>query len=575
LRVEGFESDRYRPCALVRCELRTLTIMQARTSSSRLPAKALLPVAGYPSAVLATLRAANQQHETTFATSDDASDDRLVRRAHASGLTVFRGPLDDVLGRLHLAASGLPEDCCVVRLTADNVVPDGRFVSELADAFASSGADYIVADSESSGLPYGLGGEAFSVAALRRAHREATSASDREHVTPWIVRNCRTTSYRPRDLENSDFSYLRCTIDDKEDYRRIQRLFERVTDPVGVRWEDLMRKLAELPGEPRFRIPHRSMAGRVHSELTLGTAQLGMEYGAVNDHGKPSKEQGVAMVRRAIAHGVTAIDTARAYGTAEEVLGEALRGAWASRVEVITKVDLVDLPDDATAAQVRARVDESIQRSSRALGMSRLAVVLLHNWRDHDSWKGAAWQRLLELRAAGSIAVLGASVYETGEALAALQDPAVEHLQIPMNALDWRWEAAGVDRAAANRPDVVVHARSVFLQGVLAHPANRWPEVEGFSPVGCIVAIARLAEEFGRSSMNDLCLAYVRSLAWVTSVVVGCETMDQLEENLRLCRTPKLSVEQCERLRRGLPKAPESFLNPAKWKTTHDQSARR
>jgi spore coat polysaccharide biosynthesis protein SpsF len=242
---------------------------------------------------------------------------------------------------------------------------------------------------------------------------------------------------------------------------------------------------------------------------------------------------------------------------------------------VITKVDLTGLPEDASAARVRAAVDESIQRSSRALGASQLAVVLLHRWQDHDAWQGVAWQRLLELRQAGSIAVLGASVYETKEALEALQDPAIEHLQIPMNVLDWRWEEDGFDRAVASRPEVVVHARSALLQGVLAHPAGRWPVVESFRAAECSRALEGLAEEFGRESVVDLCLGYVRSLAWVTSVVVGCETMDQLEENLRLCRTPKLSREQCEHLRQALPRAPEEFLNPAKWKITHEHPATR
>jgi aryl-alcohol dehydrogenase-like predicted oxidoreductase len=181
---------------------------------------------------------------------------------------------------------------------------------------------------------------------------------------------------------------------------------------------------------------------------------------------------------------------------------------------------------------------------------------------------------LRELREAGSIAVLGASVYEPREALEALQDPAIEHLQIPMNVLDWRWEAAAFDRAAASRPDVVVHVRSALLQGVLAHPASRWPVVDDFSALECSRRLAGLVDEFGRESVADLCLAYVRSLAWVTSVVVGCETMDQLEENLRLCRTPKLRPEQCEHMRRVLPRAPENFLNPAIWKTIHEESAR-
>jgi aryl-alcohol dehydrogenase-like predicted oxidoreductase/spore coat polysaccharide biosynthesis protein SpsF (cytidylyltransferase family) len=549
--------------------------VQARTSSSRLPAKALLQIAGYPIAVLATLRAANQHHETICATSDDPSDDELVRQAREYGLSVFRGPMHDVLGRYYLACANLPDDCVVIRLTADNVVPDGHFISELAEAYISAGVDYVGTDWGFSGLPYGLNGEGFSVAVLRRAHREATDASDREHVGPWIKRNCRSMIYRPPGLEGADFSYLRCTIDDEEDYRRILRLFDEVGDPVGVGWQDLLSKLARLPGEPRFRVPCRIVGGRPRSEFTLGTAQLGMEYGVVNDQGKPAVDQAVAMVRRAIAHGVTTLDTARAYGTAEEVLGKALGGAWASRVEVVTKLDLSGLPANADEAQVRSQVDNSIALSCQALGTSRLAVVLLHRWQDRDSWNGAAWRRLLELREEGRVAVLGASVYRTNEALEALGDPAIEHLQIPMNVLDWRWEAAGVDRMAASRPGVVVHARSVLLQGVLAHSANRWPVVEGFRALECSQILERLAAEFGRESITDLCLAYVRSLAWVTSVVVGCESMDQIEENLRLCRTPKLSPEQCEQLRKLMPRAPENFLNPSKWDTKHEYSAMR
>ncbi len=525
--------------------------------------------------MLAALRAANHSHETILATSDDASDDELARQAESHGLTVFRGPLHDVLGRYYLACSALSDDCAVIRLTADNVVTDGQFVGELARAFASAGKDYLSTDSDFTGLPYGLAGEAFSVAALRRAYHAATSAADREHVGPWIQRNCSSGVYRHRRSDDSDLSYLRCTIDDAEDYDRILRLFEQVSDPLRISWQDLVHKMARLPGEPTFRVPFRRVAGRAHSRLTLGTAQLGMEYGVVNEHGKPPVEQAIAMVRKAIAHGVTALDTARSYGTAEEVLGRALGGAWASRVDVITKLDLSGLPADAPEAQVRERVEESVTGSCAALGLKQLAVLLLHDWQDRHSWHGAVWQHLLNLRQTGRIAALGASVYEPSEALEALDDPAIEHLQIPMNVLDWRWEAAGVNRAAAGRPEVIVHARSALLQGVLAHPASRWPAVDGFHADECSQILGKLAKEFARESITDLCLAYVRSLSWVASVVVGCETMEQLEQNLRLFRTAELSPEQCERLRQEVPRAPESFLNPSKWKILHEHSATR
>jgi spore coat polysaccharide biosynthesis protein SpsF (cytidylyltransferase family)/aryl-alcohol dehydrogenase-like predicted oxidoreductase len=554
--------------------LKTVTVIQARTSSSRLPAKALLPVAGYPSAVLAALRAANHQHTTILAIPDDACDDELARQAQNHGLKVFRGPQHDVLGRYYLACSSLPNDCAVVRLTADNVIPDGQFVAELTAAFASAGTDYMHTESSATGLPYGLGGEIFTAAALRRAHREATSPGDREHVGPWIKRNCSTAVYRPRVLEGDDYSYLRCTIDDEEDYRRIQKLFDPVGDALKAGWLDLLHRLAQLPGEPTFHLPHRIVAGRRCSQMTLGTAQLGMEYGIVNDDGKPSPGQAVAIVRKAIAHGVAALDTAGSYGTAEEVVGKALEGAWASRVEVITKLDLSRLPDDASEMEVRAEVDNCVVRSCRALGLTNLTVLLLHRWQDHNSWEGVAWRHLLELRAEGKIGVLGASVYRTDEALAALEDSAVGHLQIPLNVLDWRWEAAGVDRAAASRPDVMVHARSALLQGILAHPARRWPPVESFPSEDCVRILEKLAEVFGRRSVADLCLAYVRSLPWVDSVVVGCETMEQLDENLLLFRTPELSRAQGETLRRELPRAPEDLLNPSKWKV-HERCATR
>jgi spore coat polysaccharide biosynthesis protein SpsF len=555
--------------------MRTVIIMQARSNSSRLPGKAMLPVAGYPSSALAALRAGNLGLETWVATSSEPSDDALVDVLGKHGIRVVRGPLEDVLARYFLAAAELPEDSAVVRLTADNVVPDGGLVEELVSAFAGSGVDYLAQDSPQSHLPYGLGGEVFTVATLRRAHALATSAHDREHVSPWIRRNRKVRIHVPQVLLAADRSHLRCTIDDEEDYRRVCRLFEGVVDPVQIGWLDLAQKLAGLPGEPAFRIPYRVSSRGLHSELTLGTAQLGMEYGIANHSGQPSRSLAIRMVREAIAHGVTALDTARGYGEAEEVVGEALSGAWRSRLEVITKLDpLASLRHDSEVGAVRAAVDDSVQRSCAALKTAKLATLLLHRPHHHHAWGGAVWRRLLELRDEGTIRALGASVYEPREALELLQHPAIEHLQIPMNVLDWRWKASGVDRVLAARPDVVVHARSALLQGLLVSPAACWPAAAEYDGTVCLRRLRALATEFGRESVADLCLAYVRSQPWITSVVVGCETLDQVNENLRLFCQPKLTAEQCAELESSLPRATESLLNPSQWKQVHERSAK-
>ncbi len=526
--------------------------------------------------MLAALRASNTGLATLAATSSEPEDDALADLLGQHKISVVRGPLDDVLARYTLAAADLPEDCIVVRLTGDNVVPDGNLVQELVSAFAESHVEYLSQDSPQSRLPCGLGGEAFTVATLRRAHAQATSRYDREHVSPWIRRNCTGMIHSPRDIGADDFSHLRCTIDDAEDYDRIVRLFATVADPVRVEWFELAQKLADLPGEPRYRVPYRISAGSIRSELTLGTAQLGMEYGIANRAGQPGLSIAIQMVRQAVAHGVTALDTARAYGNAEAVLGEALTGAWRSRVEVVTKLDpLASLPEDAAESTVRAAVDESVQRSCEALRSKTLSTLLLHRSAHHEAWGGAAWRRLLELRDEGMISSLGASIYDPGEALKLLADPAIAHLQIPMNVLDWRWRESGVDRALAERPDVVVHARSALMQGLLAESVlpSFWPSSDGFDPAEWIGQLRRLAAEFERESVTDLCLAYVRSQPWITSVVVGCETLEQVNENLRLFCEPKLNAEQCAELE-SLSKAPEALLKPSQWKLVHEQSAK-
>jgi spore coat polysaccharide biosynthesis protein SpsF (cytidylyltransferase family)/aryl-alcohol dehydrogenase-like predicted oxidoreductase len=546
--------------------MRSITIIQARTTSSRLPGKALLPIREYPSAVLTALRAANVGDEVRVATSTDSSDDALADILRKHRLNTVRGDLNDVLGRYVLAAADLSDDDVVVRLTADNVVPDGGLVRELVEAFRVSGLEYLCANSARGPLPYGLGGEVFTVAALRNAHRSATGVYDREHVCPWMSRNCRSDFYVPQSLRGADYGHLRCTIDDEEDYDRIIRLFAAVAEPVKIGWLELLDSLAASPSEPRFRVPFKVIDGKLQSQLTLGSVQLGMEYGIANRTGRPAKATAVAMVRSAVAHGVTTLDTARTYGESEAVLGEALTGAWRSRTQVVTKLDtLKTMPSGASDASIHMAVDASIDRSCEALGTEKLQTLLLHDWAHYSRWSGAVWRRLVELRNQGRIVNLGASVYEPHEALVALRDRELKHLQIPMNILDWRWKAAGVDRAIADRPDVIVHARSALLQGLLATGAESWPAVGGFDAGDCAERLRAAAHHFQRTGVIDLCLAYIRSQAWITSVIVGCETMEQLSENLGLFRLPALSAEEGDELEHRIPKAPDTLLNPSKW----------
>lgn len=544
---------------------KTRIIIQSRLSSSRLPAKALLPVAGIPVVVLCALRVGNKNGEVLVATSEDSTDDLLIKTLSAADIKFIRGPLDNVLERFVLATADLPDDAVIVRLTADNPVPDGAFVLEIVDTLNRQGLQYLGTNSPMDHLPYGLSAEAFTVKVLREADRRAESAYDREHVTPWIRRQYERELFRPAEL-TGDWSHLRCTVDTFEDYIRIHKVFDEVDNPVNSSWVTLCEILAQKPGEPDFQVPYRVKKGQIHSTLILGTAQLGMKYGIANQTGQPSFQESTSLIHQAIKFGVTGIDTARAYGEAESRVGEALSGGYGGRVRITTKLDpLVYLKNDTTKIHICNAVDASIFRSCRELRVSQLPMVLLHRWAHRQDFHEIVWRRLLELKAEGVIRGLGASVQDPMEGLAALEDPDVEQIQLPFNLLDWRWKAAGFEKAVLKRDKVIIHARSALLQGILASEANIWPPVEHVDPAAWVAKIEMLGKQLKRINRQDLCLAYVRAMPWIDSVVVGMESLQQLNENLALFRNPPLTTDEVHLVEQILSGAPEKLLNPAQW----------
>ena len=541
-------------------------VIQARLSSSRLPAKSLLPLKGIPVAALCALRAVNRGAEVVVATSTDPSDDILASRLSEYSIKVVRGPLNDVLERFILATADLAAGDLVVRLTADNVFPDGEFVEHLVREFRSADIDYLGTNSPLDGLPYGLSAEVFTVRILREAARMARAVEDREHVTPWIRRHgiCKFANSAAL-LPEKRYDHLRCTIDTLEDYVRLAKLFDVLNaDPVKIGWRELIEALAQA--SKAFRIPLRTdKSGKSCGVLSLGTAQIGMPYGAANRTGQPSQEEAKRIIHIAIDHGVTFIDTARAYGAAESRIGAALDSGYRGRATIATKLDtLANLADEVSEADATRAVDASVFRSCRELGVRHLDVLMLHDWAHRRRFRERVWQRLLQLRAEGVIGVLGASVYSPPDALEALGDAEIGHIQLPYNLLDWRWNSGSFLEARGKRPEVGIHARSVYLQGILVSDASTWPK--GLvNPDEWIGRLDQAVGELKRKSRTDLCMAYATGTPWVTTVVVGAETEGQLRDNLSLASLQPLMPEERNYVQSLLERAPERLLNPSTW----------
>lgn len=527
-------------------------ILQSRTLSERLPAKVLLPLGGLPIAVLCARRLANTGLDVVLATSDTASDDLLARTAAEAGVRVFRGSLDDVLGRFAACAADLAPEDVVVRATGDNPLPDGAFVQSLVDRLRAGGHRYLGTASPADGLPYGLSAECFTVAALRDADRNATDPASREHVTVSMRRAADAGRVRPGELLPNDRSALRCTVDTADDYLRAARVFAGEADPVRVPWRTLVDRLeADAAAHPRC-------------PLTLGTVQIGLRYGIANRTEGYDDRGARDLVACALALGIDRFDTARAYGEAERRLGAALASCGAAGAQVTTKVaPLASLGEAADRRQVEAAVDSSVLRSSLALRRRNVDALLFHDAVDLWRWHGAALDRADELRAAGACGAIGASVYDPATAIRCLQDPRVTRLQVPFNVLDRRWLAPEFAAAVTARPGIEVHVRSVFLQGLLLSP-QAWP---AWADCGARVsgAIAETVRRLDRTGAADLCLAYVRSFPWVTSAVVGVDTPDQLRELASAAARPALGAAEAEAFRSAVGEAPDRVIDPRRW----------
>jgi len=542
----------------------SIVFIQCRSSSSRLPGKALLPLQGIPSAVLCARRAANSGLDVKIVTSNDSSDDELCTILKAAQIPFFRGDLKNVLGRFNDALNAVDDDTLVVRLTGDNLFVDGALIEEALFAFQEHGKGCLRLHPPAlTGTPYGLSVEVFSVGTLRTAYSETFDDHDCEHVTPWIIRKYGLKVYRPRDLKQCQ-AHLRCTMDTWADYQKILAVFRKVSNPITATWQELCHHLHAIG--PAQGIPQRSTKKGNISELAIGTVQFGLSYGVANTDGQPSFETAKMLVRRAIAHGVTHIDTAAAYGDAETCLGQIVTRDFQSQVTIVTKLSpLTQLSESANDQDIKAHVEASIYKSCRKLNMPVLPYLLLHRWQHRTSHNGRIWKVLKDLQQEGTISRLGVSVQNPEEALQAIADPDIKFVQLPCNILDRRFQQSGLPEKAERRKDVIVQARSIFLQGLLISPAAKWPEIAGLNSVDIVNKISFLATKLNRENVPDLCIAYVRSQSWVDCLVLGMENINQLDQNVVLFNNSTLSKMQCKQVEECFENLPEKLLNPALW----------
>lgn len=286
------------------------------------------------------------------------------------------------------------------------------------------------------------------------------------------------------------------------------------------------------------------------SRFVLGTVQFGQPYGIANRVGQVGYGEAESILRHAWGAGIDTLDTAIAYGDSERRLGEIGVRQWG----VISKLP----PVAEDCSDVAAWMDESVRCSLQRLAVPKLHGLLLHRSQEllgphaEELYRG-----LLSLRDRGKIGKIGVSIYDPEELGALLPRFDFDIVQAPFSIVDRRlahtgWMARLHDQGAE------IHVRSVFLQGLLLMPKGTRPAK--------FDRWRSLWNEWDHWSTTEgsplrACLRFVLSEPSIDRIVVGVDSLAQLQEILATSRTdavvspPELACDDLD------------LVNPSRWGT--------
>jgi len=198
-----------------------IAVIQARMTSSRLPAKVMLPLPfpdGTPliGLLISKLLESKQVNKVVVATPSGPDQEPLIRYLQDKKIDFFQGDEDDVLSRF-LMVTSLYMPAHVIRVTADNPFIDLPILGKTIEQHQSNDVDYTY----TVGLPYGMNMEIIKASSLMKLGNFLDlTKEEKEHVTLRMLKDPTFNSFEFKPLAETDYKYIRVTVDTPFDYMR-------------------------------------------------------------------------------------------------------------------------------------------------------------------------------------------------------------------------------------------------------------------------------------------------------------------------------------------------------------------
>lgn len=289
--------------------------------------------------------------------------------------------------------------------------------------------------------------------------------------------------------------------------------------------------------------------------IGLGTAQFGLPYGITNTTGQVGRDESIAILELAERSGIDTLDTASAYGDGEAMLG----AAATSPFRIVSKAPAQG--SAASAQEARRNLRAAFLRSLQNLRRPGVYGLLLHHSADLLGPFGPElWQEMEWLKEEGLVTAIGGSFYEGAEIDRALDRYPLDLVQLPFNPLDQRLVVGGQLRRLS-KAGVEIHARSLFLQGLLLQLPDRLPA--RFAPLGTAVGRMRSAfEDAGLTTLEGI-LAVAFQRDEIGRFICGVTSVAELEQIVA-------AADKAQTLGKPIDFTPPDgldvrLLNPSRW----------
>ena len=256
------------------------------------------------------------------------------------------------------------------------------------------------------------------------------------------------------------------------------------------------------------------------NKLILGTVQFGLKYGINNTIGKPKKNEVLNLLKFAYNSGIRVLDTAEAYGNAHQLIGNYHKKQDKFKFKIITK-----FPHDIKHNLIKTKVLDYID----LMNVNTLDVIMFHSFDSFQSNYNSL-NTLNELKSDGLINNIGVSVYTNAQLESLLNEDLITVVQLPFNLLD-NFSVRGDLINKLKEKGKIIHTRSAFLQGLFFKQAND-NNIIVRKLNNELILLHNIKSKLN-CSMEELALSYCINQELVDNVIIGVDSMDQLNSNLK------------------------------------------